>query len=239
MNMKRDTKNLSCETCPSRGEGIFCNLEGMALKDVSNHKITNTYKKGQTLFHQGNPSFGLYCVSNGKIKVSKIGNDGKESIVRIADEGDVIGHRSLFSNESYTATATALEDSTVCFLDKKYIIDAIHNHPDIALNIITQLSHEMGQAEGRAASMFQKNVRERLAELLLNFKETYGEKEGNRIKLNIKLTREEMASIIGTANETVIRFFSEFKEEGIIEQEGKTIYIIDEEKLLEFANISY
>lgn len=98
--MKTINKNLACENCQSKDKGIFCELEQIALDDVGKHKVMNTYKKGHTLFFQGNPPFGLYCISNGKIKVSKVGNDGKESIVRIAAAGDVLGHRSLFSEEN-------------------------------------------------------------------------------------------------------------------------------------------
>lgn len=230
-------KNVSCENCSSRGKGIFCELEHFALKEVSDCKVMNIYKKGHTIFHQGNPPFGLYCVNSGKIKISKMGNDGKEAIIRIAHEGDVLGHRSLFSNESYNATATIIEDAAICFIDKKFIYKAIQNQPTIAIQLIQKLSKEMGAAESMTASMSQKNVRERLAELFLMLKQTYGIKENGRIRLDIKLTREEIASMIGTASETVIRFISEFKDEGILEQEGKVIFIKDEDKLLDFANI--
>ena len=237
--MANAIKNVNCDNCASRGQGIFCELEALALTDVSHNKVMNTYKKGQTIFFQGNPPFGLYCINSGKIKVSKIGNDGKESIIRIAQPGDVLGHRSLFSNENYTATATTLEDAAICFIDKKFIYKVIQEQPTVALGLIQKLSQEMGAAEAKSASMFQKNVRERLAELFLMLKKTYGIEENGRTRLDIKLTREEIASMIGTANETVIRFISEFKEEGLIEQEGKTIFVINEEKLLEFANLNY
>lgn len=236
--MSKAIKNVECEHCQSRGKGIFCELEEVALNDISHNKVMNNYKKGQTIFFQGNPPFGLYCINTGKIKVSKIGNDGKESIVRIAGPGDVLGHRSLFADENFTATATVIEDSTICFLDKKFILKALADEPSIALRLIQKLSKEMGSAEERTAAMSQKNVRERLAELLLVLKKSYGIKEGNRWRLDIKLTREEVASMVGTANETVIRFISEFKEEGLIEQEGKTIFIVDEPRLIEFANLA-
>lgn len=237
--MKRTLKTTtSCETCPSRENGIFCNLEHKALADVSHNKVMNNYKRGQTIFFQGNPPFGLYCVASGKIKMSKVGQDGKESIIRIAGPGDVLGHRSLFSKEPYTATATVLEDASVCFLDKTYIYSAIDKNPSIALNIIEKLSKDMGAAESRNASMSQKNARERLAELLISFKHSYGQvEEDGRIRLNIKLNRDEIASMVGTAHETIIRLISEFKDEDILEQEGKTLFIIDEDKLLEFANL--
>lgn len=237
--MARVNKKLECENCPSQKKGIFCQLESMALTDVSDHKVVNSYKKGQTLFVQGNPPFGMYCVSSGNIKVSQVGEDGKESIVRIASAGDVLGHRSIFTEQYYNATATAVEDCTVCFLDKKYILKLVEDSPSVATNIMAKLGRDLGAAEKRISSFSQRNVRERLAELLLLLKETHGVKEERGIRLNIKLTREEMASIIGTASETLIRFMSELKQEGLIEQEGKIIYIVDEQNLIEYANLSY
>ena len=230
---------VDCEHCPSKGEGIFCELKMPELQNVSQHKVTNTYKKGQTLFVQGNHPYGLFCISKGNIKLTKVGPDGKESIVRIVTSGDILGHRSLFSEDNYAATATAMEDTEVCFIDKKFIIGVINNNPSVAMNIINKLSRDMGIAESKLTSLHQKNVRERLAELLLSLKLTHGTKEGKRVKIDMKLTREEMATMIGTANETLIRFMTEFKEAGIIEQEGKVIFITDEEELLNWANINY
>lgn len=232
-------ENIDCLNCVSRGNSIFCHLEKIALLDVSKQKVMNTYKKGQTIYFQGNPSFGLYCINSGKIKVSNIASDGKETIMRIASGGDALGHQNLFDDENYNGTATVIEDATICFIDKKYIFQAVKDEPSIALSIIQRLSHEMSSAEAKTASLTQKSVRERLAELLLMLKKSYGVTEKNRTKLDILLTREEMASMVGTAIETLIRFISEFKEEGLIEQEKKTIYIKDEKRLLEFANLSY
>lgn len=230
----------SCSNCPSLSKGVFCSLGEVELKNVSSHKVTNVYKKGQTLFVQGNHPFGLYCISSGNIKVTKIGADGKESIVRIVTAGDVLGHRSLFTNQYYMATATALEDTTVCFLDKKFIMKVINDEPTVSMNIIEKLSTDMGAAENKLSSLHQKNVRERLAELLLLLKESHGVKdEKGHYRLDLKLTREEMATMIGTANETLIRFISEFKEAGLIEQDGKTICIINEEELMNWANLAY
>ncbi len=235
----RHAQKLECESCPSKGQGIFCELEHEALQDVSDHKVVNTYKKGQTLFVQGNPPYGMYCVSNGNIKISQIGSDGKESIVRIASAGDVLGHRSIFTDQYYNATATAIEECSVCFIDKKYILKLVQEKPSVACNLIAKLGKDLGAAEKRVSSFYQKNVRERLAELLLLLKESHGIQEDGMIRLDIKLTREEMASIIGTASETLIRFMSELKAEGFIEQKGKVIFITNEEGLLDFANISY
>lgn len=230
---------VTCEHCPSKGDGVFCDLKMVELENISQHKVSNVYKKGQTLFVQGNHPYGLFCISKGNIKLTKVGPDGKESIVRVVTGGDILGHRSLFTEDNYAATATAMEDTEVCFIDKKFILSVISGNPTVAMNIINKLSRDMGLAESKLTSLHQKNVRERLAELLVSLKITHGSKEGNRIRIDIKLTREEMATMIGTANETLIRFMTEFKEAGIIEQEGKVIYITDEEELLNWANINY
>jgi CRP-like cAMP-binding protein len=235
----KKVNNSSCENCVSRGDGIFCELNIPEIDEVSHHKINNTYKKGQTLFIQGNHPFGIYCISSGNIKLTKTGLDGKETIVRIAHGGDILGHRSLFTDDHYSATATAMEDTEVCFIDKKFILKMIERNPSVALSIINKLSRDMGSAEKKLSSLHQKNVRERLAELIISLKATHGVKDGDRWKINLKLTREEMATMIGTANETLIRFMTEFKDAGIIEQEGKTLYIKDEEELLNWANINY
>lgn len=235
--MKTPTK---CEQCPSKGDGVFCELEEMELGELDKHKVINKYKKGQTLFVQGNHPFGIYCVSTGNIKVTKVGADGKESIVRICQGGDILGHRSLFTEEQYTATATAMEECEVCFIDKKFILKLISEKPSVSLSVINKLSKDMGSAETKLSSFHQKNVRERLAELLLVLRRTHGTKmEDGKVKLDIKLTREEMATMIGTANETLIRFISEFKEEGLIEQSGKTLIIAKEKELSEWANLPY
>ncbi len=239
MPSKKDS-SVECERCSSRSRGIFCNVDESVAAEINKNKITNVYKRGQTLFFQGNPPFGLYCMNSGKVKISKIGNDGKESIVRIAEQGDILGHRGLFTNQYYSATATAIEDSVICFIDKKFILQEIANHPHISINIIQKLCRDLGAAERKVASLFQKNVRERLAELLLLLKDAYGvQGPGHSWRLDIKLTREEMASMIGVANETLIRFMTEFKDENLVAQEGKTIYVVDEKRLAEFADLYY
>lgn len=228
--------NVKCENCTCVSRGIFCDLDKSMMDEVSRLKVMNFYKKGQTLFTEGSPNFGLYCINSGKIKVIKTAPDGKETILRIVGAGDILGHHNILTDEKNQVTATVIEEGSVCFLDRSFVHDLIAKQPSVAMNIIKKLSYEMMAAENRNANMNQMNVRERLADLLISLKTSYGVKEAHRTKLDIKLTREEMASIVGTANETIIRFITEFKEDGIIAQEGKVIYLLDEYKLNKTAN---
>lgn len=226
------------ELCTCASNEIFKDLDTKTLDQVDKFKVMNHYKKGQTLFSEGASNFGLYCINSGKIKVTKAASEGRETILRILGPGDVIGHQNILTNDKNQNTATMIEDGSICFLDRKFMTELIQKESSVAMNLIKKLSAEVTAAENRNAAMSNKNVRERLADLLLSLKSNYGIREAHRVRLNIKLTREEMASIVGTANETIIRFISEFKEEGILEQEGKVIFLLDENKLLQSANVS-
>jgi CRP-like cAMP-binding protein len=235
--MTRTLKNNTTPLCDCLDKGILCGIKEETRDSIFSMKITNQFKKGHILFHQGSPAFGVHIVTSGKIKLTKTGNDGKVVIIKIAGPGDVLGHTNLFSNENVTATATIIEEAVICFIERKFLMKKMEEDPMISVNIIKKLSDDMISFESRSAAMSHKNVKERLAELLLMLKDTYGVTEHGRMRLDIKLTREEMASMVGTANETVIRFITEFKEAGILEQVGKVIYITNEEKLKETANV--
>lgn len=217
-----------------------CFLKGLGqsdLEEIEERSILNTYKKNQTIFLQGNSSHGIFCINSGKIKILMINKDGRESIVRLVSAGDVIGHRAVFSDEPYHASAVAIEDSVVCFFDKEFIFEIIKKHHSVAIELLAKLSQTVKSAEANIADFVYKNVRERLAGLLITLKKTYGVQELNGIRLDIKLTREEMALMIGTTHETLVRLITELKDEGVIAQEGKSIFIIDEKKLIEFASL--
>lgn len=234
MKTKEDN---SCMNCNSLCSSIFNKLDKEVLNQSDKNKISNVFKKGQTLFLQGNPPFGVFCIKSGTVKVSQNTSEGKESIVRLSKAGDLVGHRSLLTNQSYQATATALEDTKVCFFDKAHIDQLIKDQPQIAFNLIHSMGQDLGEAEAKVSSFSKNTVRQRLAELLIFLAKNHGIIEGSRTKISLILKRDEMASLVGTASETLIRFMTELKKENLIEQDGKTIYLLDIERLIEFADI--
>lgn len=236
--MKNETQNY-CDIEHLKLIGIFNNLPESELDSLTKNGVSSIYKKGQTLFVQGNHPYGIFCIKKGNVKLTKIGPDGKESIIRIVTNGDILGHRSLFAKSIYSTTATAIDEIEVYFFEKKYILNLIDNNTTLAKNFINKLSVDMGIAENKLTSLHQKNVRERLAELLLSLKNSHGVREGACVKIDLKLSREEMAEMIGTAHETLIRILTEFKDANIIEQNSKMIYIKNEDELINWAHIRY
>ncbi len=222
--------NSPCSKCPVMSKSIFSNIDQGDMTDLDSKKITTLYIKGQKIFYPGQLPIGVYCMSSGIVKLSKLGENGKEQIVRFAKGGELLGIRALLAGRKYSTTSTALEDSMVCFINKRMFFKLSLKYPYISQKVLTSLSHLLEEAEERITSMAQRPVRERLAESLLFlsclFKtgEAYCDDPSNGI---ISLTREDIASIVGTATETVIRILSEFKEDELIKIKGRKIVIND------------
>lgn len=233
--MKKPFVIPECQKCMSRSLSVFSDLDENELQQITTTKGCNYYKKGQTIFFEGNNAHGIYCVHKGKIKMHKLGLDGKEQIIRFAKDGDVIGYRAMLSGEAYSLSASVLEDTSVCYLPKDTLLNLIQEDPKFALKLMEMTCKEMGKASKAITNLAQKPVRERLAEVLLILKETFGEREDGSI--DVTLTREEIGSLVGTATESCIRLLSEFKKDGMIELEGKKIIIKDVQGLIKTGNV--
>ncbi|RAJ85418.1 CRP/FNR family transcriptional regulator [Chitinophaga dinghuensis] len=228
--------NPACQNCKDRFTSIFCKADHNNLEQIDEAKVCSAYKKGQVIFHEGAYPFGVFCINDGKIKLSHSGDDGREQIVRLVKAGDIMGYKALLSNERYTATATALEDSSICFIPKDLFLNILQKDASLSFEMMRILSSELRKAELKITHLAQKPVRERLAETLLFIRETYGlEEDGST--LNVRLSREEIANLVGTATESAIRLLSEFKKDGMIELDGKRIRLLDVPEIVRTANL--
>lgn len=225
----------SCTECTNESK-IFCALSELERKELSVNKGSNFYKKGQNIFYQGNHSHGLYCIYSGKVKLSKLGEDGKEQVLRFAKTGDILGYRALLSNESYQATATAMEDCYVCHVPKNNCLGLMEKNSGLSLNIVKQLSHDLRIAEQHLVNIAQKTVKERIAEAMLLMYNTFGFTQDGKT-LDVSLSRSEIADIAGTTPETAIRTLSQLNKEGIIKLVGKSIQIPSVSSLAQEASI--
>jgi len=209
------------------------------IGELIDKKISTVYKKGQTIFYEGMMPTGIYCLNSGKIKIAKQGADGKEQIVRFVLEGGLLGIRALMGGRKYSASATTIEESVVCYIEQKTFFKLSTKYPHISQCVMSLICALLEEAEAKMTSMAQKPVRERLAEGLLVLDELFNGAGGCKSADNdhsISLTREDLANIIGTATETVIRLLSDFKEAELIEIEGRKILILDKSGLKKVAH---
>lgn len=235
--MAKSEFSISCNLCDHLKDSLFHGLDPEDLQRINLHKTCVTYKKGQNIFYEGTRPTGIYCMNDGKVKVFKNNIQGKEYIIYIAKPGDFLGYRALMGEELYAATATVLEDAKICFIPKEIFFEILQKNPAFMKKVVKAVCHEMGIMEDRMAELAHKSVRERLAANLLMLKETYGmEGEGSTL-IDIALSREDLAAIVGTATETVIRLLSEFKNDGLIAFEGKKIRVVDSRKLAKQADL--
>lgn len=228
--------SYDCRECPNCKISVFSDLTDNEMDTLNYEKTIVQLHKGQVLFLQDTKPHGLYCVKKGKIKVYRRGSEGKEQIVRLASDADVVGYRALISEENYQCGAAALEETTLCYVPKQIVQKMMDENVSISKKMLKLLTDDLKNAEVKISDLAQKPVRERVAETLLTLKKKYGVEEDG-FTLNVTLSREELANLVGTATESLIRILSEFKKEGFLELEQKKIKIVDEEHLYATAHL--
>ena len=222
-----------CEQCIVRQLNSLKSLTKDELIRVSSCKTSRTIKKGEVIFDEGDHINGLFCISDGVCKVSKMSSNGRDQIIYLVKKGDILGERSLINDEAANLKATAINDMEVCFIPREEIVSDLSKNPNFSMNILKDLADSLKKADTVLVDMAQKTVKQRLAEMLINLDTKFGHDTDN--VLNIHLSREDIANIIGTATESAIRLLSEFKKEKIISLKGKNITIINTPKLKKIA----
>lgn len=226
--LDKSHKNANCANCEVRSNSLFSSFCDDELVNLNDSKSCSYYKKNQPLFIEGNLPRGVFCMYQGKVKIFTRGDSGKEQIIHIAKEGEVIGFRAMFSGDPYKLSATTLEESNICFITKENFLDMIDTNATLRKGIMKELSKELGERAVFITNMSQKSVRERLAYSLLILGDIY------KPDL-INLSREDLANFVGTATETLIRLLKDFKDEGLIEIHARKLEVLDDNKLIHLA----
>lgn len=222
-----------CEQCIVRQFSAIKSLTKEELVQMANCKTSYTIKKGEPIFEEGETINGVYCIKDGVCKLSKLSSNGKDQIVKLVKPGELLGQRSMISEEATNLSAVALEDMDVCFVPREEIIGFFNQNNKFSMNMMQSICSDLKEADDHMVAMAQKTVKERLAHTLLYLEETFG--TNNDSTLKIQLSREELAGMIGTATESCIRLLSEFNKNGWIELIGKKIAIKDKTKLKRLA----
>jgi len=222
-----------CDQCIVREFSSLKALNKDELIRMADCKTSYTIKKGDPIFEEGESVNGIFCVKDGVCKLSKLSANGKDQIVKLVKPGELLGQRSLISDEPANLSAVALEDMEVCFIPKAEIMGFFNQNNQFSMNVMKTICGDLKEADDHMVSMAQKSVKERLAETLLYLEETFGKNEDGT--LHIQLSREELAGMIGTATESCIRLLSEMNKNGLIDLVGKKIAIVDRNKLKRMA----
>lgn len=226
-----------CLDCKTDCIKLFLGEESLAENEWKGNKAVHSYNKGELIFNEGALSVGLYCVGQGIVKISTLLDDGTEIILRLLGPGAIIGHscNSIFKYHIYSAVA--VEETKCCFYELETIQELQKDNPLLTSRILHRVEKELIEAHSRNAYLMKKSVRERLAIYFTSMAELYGEPCVEGIKLKIRLSRQEIASYVGTALETAIRSISEFKSQGLIKEENKMFIILNPSKVQELSGL--
>ncbi|HEX2607246.1 MAG TPA: Crp/Fnr family transcriptional regulator [Flavisolibacter sp.] len=200
-----------------------CHIEWKEL--IVLKKRTQVFRKGRTIFQEGDRVEGLFFLYEGAVKVSQTWGAEKELIIRFAGPGDVLGHRGFGSAHIYPITATALEDSQVCYIDTPFLEASLKVNPQLTYGLLDLYASELQKAERRMRDLAHRDGRGRILLALLEAEQSFGVDEQGFVRL--PLTRQDIASYAGTSYETVFKVFSEWVAAGWINFSGKTFQIRD------------
>ena len=233
--MRSAIKRPTEEECDLSGFQLFKKLTDQEFAQLNFDKSCSVYKKGTIIYREGSRLTGFYCVTKGVLKLFKTGVDGKEQILRFIQKGDIIAYRSLLSQELACTSAKVIEEAVLCHIPYQTLLFLIQNNWQFSHHMLQIVCLELREANDYITDIAQKTVRERLAEILLLLKDNFALDNTNT--LQISLTREELANIVGTATESVIRLLSEFKQDKLIDLQGRRIKFLDVPKLTRIANL--
>ena len=222
-----------CEQCIVREFSSLKALSKDELLKISDCKTSHTIKKGDVIFEEGENVNGIYCIKDGICKLTKLSANGKDHIVKLVSKGELLGQRSMISDEPVNLSAVALEDMEVCFIPKTEVMGFFDKNNQFSMNVMRSICGDLKDADDHIVNLAQKTVKERLAETLLYLSDTFGKNEDNSLK--VQLSRDELASMIGTATESCIRLLSDFKKLDLIELNGKKIILKEINKLKKMA----
>ena len=204
------------------------------LEELSEDKELKTLAKKDLVFREGSYPIGIYYLNKGKVKTYMTNDDAKDYITGLYKSGEFFGYSTILENKPYAESAMALEDSEVCLIPKEEFFSLLYSNKDVAKKFISMLSNNLLAMEERLIDLAYNSVRKRVAQSLMLLKEKY-EKEGVDI-FNMSISREDLANIVGTSKESVIRTLSDFKEEGLIEIKGSNIKVINSDRLDRMKN---
>jgi CRP-like cAMP-binding protein len=217
-------------------ESVLAGLPAEDLELLIANKSEQAYKKGEIIFREGGFPSGIFYITEGKVKKYKVDKDGREQIIYVANTGELLGYHAVLGEDRYPDSAAALEQSTISFIPREDFLASLQQSKVLGKRLLKTLSHEFAVLANSLSLFAQKSVRERLALQLIVLREKYKVNFQAGMPVEINMSRDDLASLVGTARENVVRILSELKEKGIVQTKGRKIIVHDVSKLIEIAD---
>jgi CRP-like cAMP-binding protein len=217
-------------------QSILRDLPANDYEQLMRNASEKEYIKGEIIFREGANPTGIYYIREGKIKKYKVDNLGKEQIIYVGNQGELIGYHAVLAAEPYPDAAAALEQSIISFIPANDFLEVIDQSPDLSRRLLKTLSHEFGVLANSISVFAQRPVRERLAIALLVLREKFKNEPADGGAIEINVSREDIANMVGATRENVVRLLRDFKDEKLIEAKGRRIRVLDVLGLVTVSN---
>jgi CRP-like cAMP-binding protein len=215
---------------------LFKNLSDDELKELEPYLVSTAFKKKEEIFMEGDQPEWFYIVSKGKIKITKLSHEGKEIILELISPTDIFGGVAVLRNFPYPANAVAMEDSEVIKITRKNLMRLVDRFPNLMYCIALQLGDRMKSSYDSLKNIALERVEARIAALILKLANKVGIETKEGIAIDMRLTKQDIADMVGTTVETSIRTFSKFKKQGLLSDREGRIIIKDRDGLMSFAS---
>jgi len=215
---------------------ILADLPPEDFNMLMNNRTQEVYAKGEIIFREGAYPSGIFYIVEGKVKKYKIDRDSREHIIYVANTGELMGYHAVLSGGRYPDSAAAIEESTVAFIPREDFLQVLNQSSELNKRLLKTLSHEFAVLANTVSLFTQKSVRERLALQLIVLREKYKVNFQEGMPVEINMSREDLANLVGTARENVVRILSDFREAGIVQTQGRKIIVHDLNELIRIAD---
>ncbi|HEC63450.1 MAG TPA: Crp/Fnr family transcriptional regulator [Candidatus Acetothermia bacterium] len=214
-----------CQSCQSGCSYIFQGLPPEAFQELAGLMRPMELGRGEAVFHEGMPAFGLYILCQGKVKLAKHTRGGHSQILKLLGPGEILGEKTLFDQETYTCYAKTLEPSRLMFIPREDFLAFVKKYPQVALRLVEKLSRELKVFGDKLVEITSRSAKERVARVILSLAQAFGRPLEEGLDMGVELPRAELAEMAGVSTETAIRILSELKDRGILALPGHRIVI--------------
>jgi CRP-like cAMP-binding protein len=230
-------RNFLSENFRLKTDHLFESLTVAEQQSLIGSGVTHLYKKGEIIFREGGIPTGIFYIKAGMVKKYKTTHKGNEQIFYLCGEGELLGYHALLGEEFYMDSAATIEDSHITFIPKDIFLNVLRNSTAFSNALLKALGHEFSLFMNSISNQATKSVRERLAFNLLILNEKFKTANQSGPVSEINLSRTDLANMVGTAKETLVRLLQEFSAAGLIEKSGKALRIVDRRGLIKEANL--
>ncbi len=214
---------------------LFSGLASAEVRRLGELVDTELREQGEVIYRVGDLSDTIYVLKSGKIKLSRTSEDGKEMILYYIRPGEVFGEIAITGQELRNGTATVVEDAFMCSIRRDDLEEYLGRIPGLALEFSRIIGRRKQQIESRVIDLVSKDVRTRLAQALSELATDFGCEEERGTLIDLPLTQSDLAQLVGSTRETTSTVFNEFRRNGLVDSEGRSIWVLDPEALIDYS----